>query len=449
MVACPRVGAQQFGLSVTPSVNSILVGNSLTYTIIVTNLNSGAIDTVVTNFLPASAQYQSATNYYNSIGFYLTNSVVFQLSSFLGGNVAQLTVTVVPTAVGSITDTVIVASTDYGFTNTMSTNVVVQVTNLVVQADLGVTMTGPSQVVITNDWMTYGVTVTNAGPSDAPNVILTNTLPPGALLKGIFPNLTYTTAGSNMIFNLGTLINGGTANLQFTVEPTNIATLMFSASVSAAGVTDTNTANNFASTNVTVTNYLPGVLVAVTNSAQSTNFVLGLLEQAVTVSNAGPSSVPAVRVVVTGLTNRLFNAVGTNNGNPFVYYSTALPANQSANLLLQYFPRKSFPFSNAQLQAFAVPAPNWAPPAATGGTNLISRIVQLPNGNMLIEWPSTLGQTYTVVYSTNVTFSNAMIAPPSIVAPANDMEWIDYGPPTTVSAPTNASARFYRVIQNP
>jgi hypothetical protein len=53
-----------------------------------------------------------------------------------------------------------------------------------------------------------------------------------------------------------------------------------------------------------------------------------------------------------------------------------------------------------------------------------------------------------VVYSDNNTFSNALIAPPSIVAPANRVQWIDYGPPTTVSAPTNTSMRFYRVFEN-
>ena len=447
IVACSRANAQQFGLSVVPSSNPILVGNSLTYTITVTNLSGGTIDTVVTNFLPASALYQSATNYYNSVGYYLTNSVVFGLNSFLAGNIAQLTVTVLPTTVGSITDTVIVASTDYGYTNTASTNVVVQVTNVVTLADLGVTMTGPSQVVITNDWMAYSVTVTNSGPNTATGVMLTNTVPPGVI--SISPT-TNQAVSSNIIsvFPLGTLAAGGSTNLQFTVQPTNVTNLLFSAFVGSE-VPDTNTANNFASTNIIVTNYLPGTLVALTNSIQSTNFVTGLLEQSITVSNAGLSSVPAARIVVTGLTNRLFNAVGTNTGNPFVYYSAPLAAGQSVGLLLQYFPRKSFPFTNSQLGAFAVPLPAWTPPAATKGTNVISRIVELANGNMLIEWPSTLGRTYTVVYSDNVSFSNAMIAPPSIVAPANDMEWIDYGPPTTASAPTNSNVRFYRVIQNP
>jgi uncharacterized repeat protein (TIGR01451 family) len=366
------------------------------------------------------------------------NTVLFDLGPFYATLPVQLIVTVEPTAIGFMTNMVTVASAYT--TNTASTNVVVQVTNLVILADLGVTMTGPAQAVITNDWMTYGVTVTNAGPSAASGVMLTNTLPPGVI--PIFPA---NPAGS---YNLGTLISGGSTNLQFTVEPTNAGVLPFSASVGSSGVQDTNTANNFASTNITVTNYLSGTLVAMTTSAQSTNFVNGLLEQTIMVSNAGLSSVPAARIVVIGLTNRLFNAVGTNNGNPFVYYSTNLAAGQSVNLLLQYFPRKSFPFTNSQLSAFAVPLPNWTPPSGTMGTNVISRIVELTNGNMLIEWPSTLGRTYTVVYSDNVSFSNAMIAPPAIVAPANDMEWIDYGPPTTVSVPTNV-ARFYRVFQNP
>lgn len=442
VVACPQAGAQAFGLSVTPSANSVLVGNSLTYTISVTNLTALTFpDVWVTNAFTAPIQYIAATAS-QTIPTLQTNAttVWFDLGAVSPG-IVRADLTVKPNTTGSLTNTVIVTDTT---TNTASTNVAVNVTNVVpAQADLGVTMTGPKQAVITNDWMTYGVRVTNAGPNAASSVLLTNIVPAG--VSGISSPIQ--NSGTNLI-SLGTLPNGGSTNLFFTVEPTNGGGLLFTASV-GSGTSDTNTANNSASTNIPVTAYLPGALVAVTNSAQSTNFVLGLLEQSIAVTNAGTNAVPAVRVVVTGLTNHLFNAVGTNNGNPFVYYSAKLPANQNANLLLQYFPRKSFPFTNSQLQAFAVPTPNWTPPPATTGTNIITRIVQLPNGNMLIEWPSTSGKIYTVVYSDNVSFSNAMIAPPSIVAPANDMEWIDYGQPTTVSAPTNSSARFYRVIQNP
>jgi len=455
LAVCPRAGAQGqgFGLSVSNSASSILVSNSVTYTINVTNLTGLLLaDTRVTNSLPASVQFVSATA---TLGSYTNfgSVVVFDLKSFFYGEPALLTLTVQPTAIGFITNTVTVTSINA--TNTASTNVVIQVTNIVIQADLGVAIAGPVQAVITNDWMTYGVTATNSGPDDAPNVVLTNTLPPGVVLLGVSPtNQSYTVASSNLIFNLGTLTNGGYANLQFTVQPTNAGVLTLFASLGAAGVLDPNPTNNLASTNISVISYL-GLLMAVTNSTQTVNPQNGLEEQSILLSNTniGSIDVPAARVVVTGLTtNRLlFNAVGTNNGAPFVYYSAGLAAGQSATLLLQYAPRGSFPFTNAQLHAFAVPLPDWTPPvAASVSTNLnITFIVGLTNGNMLIEWPAITNRTYTVVYSDNVLFSNAMMAPPSIVAPANEVQWIDYGPPATVSAPPNTPVRFYRVFLNP
>jgi len=441
-VACSRAGAQAFGLSVIPSANSLLVSNSLTYTINVTNLTSlGLSDVWITNSFSAPFQYVTSSASQPLAGV-LTNatSVQFDLGPLSVGNIVQVLLTVQPNAAGAFTNSVVVAvpATIYA----TSTNSVVQVTNVLVLADLGVTIIGPGQAVVTNDFMTYGVTVSNLGPSDAPNVILTNTLPPGVI--PISP-------ANPTTFNLGTVTNGGSASFLFTVEPTNAGVLPFSASVGSPVVQDPNLTNNTASTNITVINYLSGPLAVATNSSQAYNPQNGLVEQFVIVTNNTNYTADAVRVIVAGLTptNWLFNAVGTNSGNPFVYYSTNLAAGQSVSLLLQYAANAYFPFTNGQLQAFAVPLPNWTPPPATPGTNIISRIVELANGDMLIEWPSTLGQTYTVVYSDNIQFSNAMIAPPSIVAPANRTQWIDYGPPTTTSAPTNASARFYRVLQNP
>jgi uncharacterized repeat protein (TIGR01451 family) len=449
--ACPQARAQGFGLSVTPSATSMLVSNSLTYTINVTNLTFLPLtDMQVTNLLPASVQILS-TNASQGIVTVSSNTVVFDLGPVTYPGFAQLTLTVEPTATGSITNTVTVASVTV--TNTATTNVVVLVTNIVILADLSVAMTGPAQPVITNDWMTYGVTVTNAGPDAAPNVMLTNTLPPGVGYLGVSPaSPAPSVAGSNVIFNLGTLASGAFVNLLLTVQPTNAGVLLFSSSVNSAGATDPDPANNSAGTNIAVTNYLSGLLVAITNSAQGINLQNGLEEQSILLTNTGAVDVPAARVVVTGLTRQLFNAVGTNNGAPFVDYSAGLAAGQGVTLLLQYAPRGSFPFTNGQLHAFAMPfVPDWTPPVETAfGTNVnINRIVRLSNGNMLIEWPAIANRTYTVVYSDNLLFSNAMIAPPSIIAPANEVQWIDYGPPATVSAPTNASARFYRVFLNP
>jgi hypothetical protein len=255
-----------------------------------------------------------------------------------------------------------------------------------------------------------------------------------------------------LIFSLGTLTSGAFTNFQFTIQPTNVGTLYFSASVSAPGVFDPNITNNTASNSIAITNYLAGTLTASVTSTQIYNPQNGLVEQTITVSNVGSASVPAARVVVTGLTNQqLYNVAGINNGNPFVVYISSLASGQSVTLLLQFFAANYFTLANSQLQAFAVPVPNLAPPVVSSSSaNLvISRILPLSNGDVLLEFPSTAGKTYTVVYSDNVSFSNAMIAPPSIVAGANRKQWVDYGPPTTWSVPSTVPARFYRVIQNP
>jgi uncharacterized repeat protein (TIGR01451 family) len=442
-------------LTVTSSASSLLVSNNLTYTIIVTNNFAPLTSAVVSNTLPATVQFVSA-NPGSGVTF-VTNAsgVVFNITGFDVGTFAQMALTVQPTQIGFVTN-LVQFFTPYA-TNTATTNVVTEVTNLVpVQADLGVAITVPTTAIISNDWMTYSVTVKNAGPSAAPGVMLTNTLPRGVILLGVLPKLPiFKTIGSNLIFNLGTLNSGASTSFQFSIQPTNAGVLNCSASVGAPGVLDPDLTNNTANNSIAVYNYLSGNLLAVTNSAQIVNQQNGLIEQSILLSNHGTNTVTAARVVVTGLKNRLYNAVGTNNGNPFVVYTAPstvpLGTNSSVTLLLQYSPRLSFAFANSQLQAFAVPVPNLAPPAVSSASASINitRILGFPNGKIILEFPSTLGRTYSVVYSDNASFSNAMVAPPSIVAPANQVQWIDYGPPATVSLPSASSARFYRVIQNP
>ena len=212
----------------------MVVSNSLTYTVNVTNLTGIPLqNALVTNLLPASVQpvsftasQGSSTNFGSVVVFYLG-----QMSSTPLG-IALLTLTVQPTADGFITNTVTVTSITV--TNTASTNVVVQVTNApIITADLGVMIAGPAQAVIANDWITYGVTASNAGPNTATGVTLTNTMPPGAILLGAVP-ANYTAAGSNLIFNLGALAVGSYTNFQFTIQPTNAGSLTLSASIGSA-----------------------------------------------------------------------------------------------------------------------------------------------------------------------------------------------------------------------
>jgi uncharacterized repeat protein (TIGR01451 family) len=457
MLAGTKVEAQQyFGLSVSNSAGSILVSNSLTYTITVTNLAGDLTSayTFVTNTLSPSVQFESATPSFGGAVTNYGNLVVFNLGGLEPSSIVQISLTVQPTSVGLITNQIFVSFSTVFVTYTAATNVVTQVTNMpLAQADLGVAITVPTTAIITNDLMIYGVSVTNSGPSDAPGVMLTNALPPGVVLLGVLPAQPgYSVVSSNMIFSLGTLTSGNFTNFQFTIQPTNVGTLNFSASVGAPGVVDPNLTNNTTINSIAITNYLAGTLTASVTSTQIYNPQNGLVEQSITVSNAGLTSVSAARVVVTGLAGqRLYNNVGTNSGNPFVVYAPGLASGQSVNLLLQFFAANYFTLANSQLQAFAVPVPNLSPPPISSASPalVITRVIPLANGKMLLEFPSIPGRTYTVVFSDNVLFSNAMIAPPSFVAPVTPMQWVDYGPPATASLPATAPARFYRVILNP
>jgi uncharacterized repeat protein (TIGR01451 family) len=451
-----------FALSAYNTTNSPLFTNSLITTVItVTNDTGLTLSTLyITNDFSAAVAFETFTNYGTNV-YFTTNSIVtndtsaiilFQILTKQG--VVQMTVTWQPLEAGLITNTITVGTPD--LTNNASTNLVSNIYGG--EADLGVSLAYVAQafitnaVVITNDWVTYRLTVTNAGPDAAAGVQLTNTLPASVIL--LSPG-NPTIVSNNVVYNVGALASGAAAQYEFAIQPTNTGAYPLTASVGTSDLYDPNPANNVVTHVLLATNILATLTVG-TNSGQNLNFQNGLVEQTILVSNTSGTNVPAVRVVVTGLTNDLFNAGGTNAGHPFVTYPAGLAAGGAAGLRLQYFPRPAslpFPFTNGQLHAYAVPAAvlNYTPfPAAQFSTNVnISRIVRQADGDMLIEFPAVLGDAYTIVYSDNVLFTNARIAPPAYIAPGNRVQWLDYGPPATVSAPTNSSQRFYRVYLNP
>ena len=480
MIAVSRLEAQSVGLSLTTPASAIMVSNTLTYTITVTNLTGASQTFTVTNTLTGtSLQFSTPPTATQGSNVISGSNVVFALGAIVANGTALMTVPVVPTSTGFITNIVLVATNGVF---AVGEYIFVQVTNAIPGADLVVAMTGPAALVFSNDWMVYGVNVTNLGPGTAPNVFLTNTLPPGVGYKNTSPsNHSYTVSiqSSNVIFNLGTLTNGAFRNFLLTVQPTNAGTWTFVSVVSTNSVIDPIPANNSASINVVVSNFLanPGQLTALIVSTQKFNQLSGRLEQNIVLSNAGPTSVDSARVIVTGLTNLLSNAVGTNNGNPFVTYASTLGADQSAYLLLQFYPNQSaFPFTNSQLQAVGVIPPDLTPVAGLIPTN-IAFIGKLPSGGMVLTFSSLTNRTYTVEYTSNLlsTYSvtnyiadtnnpgvtnivvstksvfstNWLAAQPSTLTPANYTYWIDYGPPETVSPPANTPMRFYRVFLNP
>jgi hypothetical protein len=249
---------------------------------------------------------------------------------------------------------------------------------------------------------------------------------------------------------LGTLTNSGFFLLHLTVQPTNAGVATFSASVGAAGLQDSVPANNTARTNVNIGVGMAGLVIATNASSMRLNQQVGLMEQTVRLVNISTTQVASVRLTVSGLTNWLFNAVGTNNSNPFVVYANTLNPNQTVDLMLEYFvpTRRPISIPDSSYTALGVPVFNVTAPTGTNAAFSITRAVLLSGGNVLVEFPSVLGASYSIIYSPDATFSNALVAQPAITAPADRVQWIDDGPPKTVSSPASATSRFYRVLKN-
>jgi uncharacterized repeat protein (TIGR01451 family) len=437
------VAGPAWALAVSASPEALVVSNSVTYAYHLTNLWGVPLtNVVVRSTLPASAQFLSATA---STGATTNNAgvVTFRVDALADGGSALFSVTARPTATGIFTNLVTVtAPNTTGLTNSVVTRV------FAAQADLEMTLATLPPDVLVDDWVTCTLAVTNRGPDAASNVVLNASLPAQAALISVVPtNQAYTLTNGNLTFGLGTLVPGALTRLQLTLQPTNAGSLTLSGRVSAANLLDTNAANNSVTSALDVGSPLPGQLLANVVSPQHYNPQTGLMEQTIRLSNLGTQDVASARVIVSGLDGAVFNSVGTNSGNPFVICSGTLGAGQSIDLLLEYFVPKRRPVPDPTLAAIVVPTPHLTAPASSPPN--ITRVLPLAPGGFLIEFESVPGQSYTVLYSPEPAFTNALTAQPPIVAPADRVQWIDAGPPKTVSRPGDQSTRFYRVVQNP
>jgi YVTN family beta-propeller protein len=130
-----------------------------------------------------------------------------------------------------------------------------QVRNGAVQsADLGLTMTQSANPVPAGSNQTYTLTVTNAGPSDATNTTVSDTLPTNATLVSATPSQGAACTGTvTLTCNLGTVANAGTATVTIvvTVNAGATGTVVNNASVTS-DLPDPNPGNNTASASATI-----------------------------------------------------------------------------------------------------------------------------------------------------------------------------------------------------
>jgi uncharacterized repeat protein (TIGR01451 family) len=294
-----------FTTSVTPVADvqvtktgpaSVSAGAPITYTIQVSNAGpSAAASVVLTDSLPAGVTFVSASRGGAAAGNVVTWPAIVSLAS--GASVTDTVVVTAP-ASGSLTNVAVAttATAESSTANNRST-VATTVTDL---ADLQVTKTGPASVNA-GATITYAIVTSNAGPSAAASVVVSDTLPAGVT----FVSATRSGAAAGGVVTWPTIASlASGASVTDTVIVTAPASGSLTNVARATTTTpESSTANNRGTVATTVT---PVADVQVTKTGPNTVNQGDTISYTITVTNVGPSGAADVVVTDTLPTNATF-----------------------------------------------------------------------------------------------------------------------------------------------
>ena len=180
-------------------------GDEITWTIIVTNHGPDkAVAVNVTDKLPADLRY----NGHDGPGSYDSSKGIWLIGDMAKGDTAKLLIrTIVEISNGAVENIAVVNSTTPD--NNTDNNIANNTTKVNDDADLEIVKVLSDKKPHFGDEITWTITVTNNGPSDAKNVKVTDKLPAGLIYNGA--NGTYNPITGLWI--VGDLANGKSASL--------------------------------------------------------------------------------------------------------------------------------------------------------------------------------------------------------------------------------------------
>ena len=452
-------------ITLADSPDPVIAGTNLTYTLQVTNNGPlDADDVSITDTLPAGTTFVSLST---PLGWTTTTPAVgttglvtiskplfansgsgsFTLVVKVGSAVANGTILSDTAAVTSTTLDIIPGNNTATTTSTVSS-----------QSDLALQITGTPATAPKGSNVTYVMSLTNNGPSDAsvPNVSLP--LPSQmTFVSSIAPGGWSTTApavGSNgsVSFSKSTLASGATVSFTVVAKVKSNAPngSVLTATAAASSTTlDPASANNSATTTSAVGTVTATAVQPVTTGIGVTSQT-GLFDVTVNVTNTTPLPINGFRLHVNFNAYkaafpslRLYNA-SSAAGASDVYVDFPYPVAVDAVVAMKlsfYTSTRTFPSPFKPVLTVETLATSQV--STTNGNGVQPRLVRLADKTVLLEFPSVVGKWYRVRYSADMV--HWFDCPVPLQAGNSRMQWIDSGPPFTNVPPASAPSRFYIV----
>jgi len=333
------------------------LGGSVTFTVTATNNGpSNATGVQVTDLLPAGLTFVSAIP---SVGTYSSVSGIWNIGAMANG--ASVTLAITATISSTSPAINIAAKTAENQPDLVPANDSASATVTPVSADIGITKTVDNATPNLGSNVTFTITATNHGPSNATGVQVTDLLPAGLSLFSAVPSVgTYNSVTG--VWNIGALANSANATLSVVATVTGTAMVTNTAAKTAEVQVDPVPANDSAS--ATVTPVAADIAVIKTVDNLTPNFGSNVIFT-ITATNNGPSNATGVQVtdrLPAGLTLVTASpSVGTYTPGTGVWNIGALANSSSATLVITATVTGTAPVTNtasktAEVQPDPVPA---------------------------------------------------------------------------------------------
>jgi uncharacterized repeat protein (TIGR01451 family) len=292
------LSAADLSVAVVDSPDPVTTTGTLTYTVTATNAgpSHAAAVSVVTDLPPGTA-FQSASGI-NWACTHVGQQVTCTTLQLVTGAAPPIAITVAAPGVdGSITATSTVGSATAdpsSANNTASQDTVVNA-----PSDLALVLSASPSPAAAGSTLTYTINVSNLGPRDATNLVVTNRLPDGNVLFQTATGTDWTCvpAGQIITCTRTTLLVGAAPSIFIKITtPSSNGTLVDQASVSAS-TDDLDLSNNSA---LSTTSVFDSANLSIVASETPNPVRIGTdLTYTLSVANGGPTAATAVSVVDT------------------------------------------------------------------------------------------------------------------------------------------------------